>query len=550
MKKIIAIIAILMLSVGYLHAQETERYNIKNLDINNEYSNFGTSYYGQDKIIYASPRKGAKLIKNVWKPNDQPFLDLYIGDIAEDGEITNVSKLNSDVNSPYHEADVVYTNDLQTVYFTRDNYFNGKVNKAKDGMVHLALYKADVVSPGEWKNIEPMPFNNPEFSVGHPALSPDNKTLFFVSDIPGGYGQTDIYKVSINDDGTYGSPVNLGAQVNTSGREMFPFMAKNNILYYSSDTPGGMGNLDIYAVKLDGRSKPINLGAPLNSFMDDFAFLKNPGDDHGYFSSNRSTGKGDDDIYYFKELVPLEMSCTQVAEGVVRDKTTGRRIPGALVILYDDNGNELEVQVVKEDAKFSFDVDCESNYKIVGSKVNYSEDSKEFTSNAGADLGLDLNINLDKLSNNQSVVSNPNNNVSNTNPNDILVSKGEYDRCQNALDNINTIYFDLDKSYIRPDAANELDKVVRIMKMCPNIKIEASSHTDSRASKRYNEALSKRRAHSTVDYIVNIGGISPDRIRGVGYGETRLRNRCSDGVPCTEAEHQVNRRTEFNIINY
>ena len=536
MKKIIAIIAILMLSVGYLHAQETERYSIKDLDINNEYSNFGTSYYGKDKIIYASPRKASKIVKNVWKENDQPFLDLYIGDVAEDGEITNVSKLNKDVNSRYHEADVVYTNDLQTVYFTRDNYYQGKVNKDKDGMVNLAMFKADVVAPGEWKNIEPMPFNNPDYSVGHPALSPDNKTLYFVSDIPGGFGKTDIYKVSINDDGTYGSPMNLGAKVNTAGREMFPFMANNNILYYSSDKPGGMGNLDIYAAKLDGRSEPINLGAPINSFMDDFAFLKKPGDDHGYFSSNRTSGKGDDDIYYFKELVPLKMPCTQIAEGVVRDKKTGRRVPGALVILYDENGKEIDVQIVKEDAKFSFDVDCESNYKVVGSKENYTEDSKDFTSNAELELGLDLDLNIDKGALEQAANQ--------------VVTKIEYDQCQEALDNIDNIYFDLDKSYIRPDAASELDKVVKIMKRCPNIKIEASSHTDSRASKKYNEALSQRRAQSTVDYIVNVGGISPDRIHAVGYGETRLRNRCSDGVKCSEAEHQVNRRTQFDISNY
>jgi len=535
MKKIIAIIAILMLSVGYTHAQDTERYSIKNLDINDEYSNFGTSYYGSDKIIYASPRKGFKLVKNVWEPNEQPFLDLYIGDIAEDGEITNVTKLNKDVNSKYHEADVVYTNDLQTVYFTRDNYYKGKENKAKDGMINLAMFKADVVAPGEWKNIEPMPFNNPEYSVGHPALSPDNKTLYFVSDIPGGFGQTDIYKVAINDDGTYGSPVNLGPKVNTAGREMFPFMADNNILYYSSDKAGGMGNLDIYAVKLDGRSEGINLGAPINSFNDDFAFLKNSGDDYGYFSSNRASGKGDDDIYYFKELVPLKMPCTQLAEGVVRDKNTGKRIPGALVVLYDADGNEIEVQIVKEDAKFAFDIDCESAYKVVGSKEGYTEDSKEFTSNTKLELGLDLGLNIAKETEPEVATG---------------VTKSEYDSCQLALDNVNNIYFDLDKSYIRPDAASELDKVVKIMKRCPNIKIEASSHTDSRASNEYNEALSQRRAQSTVDYIVNVGGISPDRIHAVGYGETRLRNRCKDGVKCSEAEHQVNRRTQFDISNY
>jgi len=533
MKRITVLLAIFMLSVGYTFAQDTERYTIKNLEVNNELSNFGTSYYGKDKVIYASPTKASRVIKNVWQPNEQPYLDLYIGDVSEDGEITNAKKLNKKVNTKYHEADVVYTNDLQTVYFTRDNYYDKDLRKDGEGMTNLAMFKADVVAPGEWANVVEMPFNNPNYSVGHPALSPDNKTLYFVSDIPGGYGQTDIFKVSVNGDGTYGSPVNLGAQVNTAGREMFPFMADNNVLYYSSDRAGGMGNLDIYAVRLDGKSAPINLGMPINSFNDDFAFLKNRGDDYGYFSSNRSGGKGDDDIYYFKELSPLPMPCNQLAEGVVTDKATGRRIPGALVLLFDANGKEIDSQIVKEDARFSFDIDCESKYKVVGSKEHYSEDTKEFTSNSELELGLDLGLSIEK----EAVP-------------EAAVAKVEYDRCQEALDNINNIYFDLDKSYIRADAASELDKVVKIMRRCKNIKVEASSHTDSRASFEYNEALSQRRAQATVDYITKVGGIDPARIQAIGYGETRLRNRCSDGVKCSEAEHQMNRRTQFDISNY
>ena len=532
MKRNTILLAIFMLSVGYMLAQDTERYTIKNLGVNNELSNFGTTYYGEGKIIYASPRKASVVIKNLWKPNEQPYLDLFIGDINEDGEITNIEKLNKDVNTRYHEAEVAYTNDLQTVYFTRDNYYDKDLRKDSEGITHLALFKAEVISSGEWTNVVEMPFNNPNYSVGHPTLSADNKTLYFVSDIPGGFGQTDIFKVSINQDGTYGTPINLGSQVNTAGREMFPFMADNNVLYYSSDRAGGMGNLDVYAVRLDGKSEPINLGMPINSFNDDFAFLKRKGDDYGYFSSNRAGGKGDDDIYYFKELLPLPMPCNQLAEGIVTDKSTGRRIPGALVLLFDSSGKEIDSQIVKEDARFTFDIDCESNYKVVGSKQNYSEDTKEFTSNSELELGLNLDLSITKEEKTEDV------------------AKVEYDRCQEALDNINNIYFDLDKSYIRADAASELDKVVKIMKRCKNIKVEASSHTDSRASDKYNEALSQRRAQATVDYITKVGGISPERITAIGYGETRLRNRCSDGVKCSEPEHQMNRRTQFDISNY
>jgi outer membrane protein OmpA-like peptidoglycan-associated protein len=532
MKRITIFLTLILLSIIKLSAQDTERYTIKNLEVNNELSNFGTTYYGDDMIIYASPRKKSRVIRNVWQPNEQPYLDLYIGQIGEDGEITSSKRINKDVNSRYHEADVAYTSDMKMVYFTRDNYYDKNLQKDEIGMTHLAMYKADVVSEGEWTNIVEMPFNDKDFSVGHPALSPDNKTLYFVSDLPGSYGQTDIYKVAIHDDGTYGMPINLGKQVNTIGKEMFPFVSEDNILYFSSDKIGGMGSLDIYAVRLDGRSEAINLGMPVNSYKDDFAFLKKRGADYGYFSSNRSGGKGDDDIYYFKELEPLPLPCDQKASGIVTDKTTGRRVPGALVLLIDRQGNEIDSQIVRQDARFSFDVDCSSDYKVVGSKEYYSEDTKTFTSNGLSKLGLDLNLKIDK----DSVTG--------------LVSKGEYDRCQEALDNIDNIYFDLDKYYIRPDASSELDKVVRIMKRCKNIVIDATSHTDSRASHDYNMTLSQNRAQATVDYITKVGGISLERIKAVGYGETRLKNRCSDGERCSEAEHQVNRRTQFEISNY
>lgn len=534
MNKITVLLAFLMLSVGLVTAQDTERYTIKNLEVNNELSNFGTTYYGEDQIIYASPRKKSVVITNVWSPNEQPYLDLYIGTVTDDGEIINSEKLNKVINTRFHESNVAYTNDMQTVYFTRDNYFGKDLRKDEEGITHLAMYKADVVSPGEWTNIVEMPFNDKDYSVGHPTLSQDNKTLYFVSDIPGTYGQTDIFKVAVFEDGTYGQPMNLGAQVNTAGKEMFPFMSDDGFLYFSSDKMGGMGNLDIYAVRLDGKSEAMNLGLPINSFKDDFAFLKKKGADYGYFSSNRSGGHGDDDIYFFKELEPLIIPCDQIAEGVVTNKKTGRRIPGALVLLFDANGNEIDSQIVKQDARFSFNVDCTSNYKVVGSKELYTEDSKTFTSNANLELGLDLGLGLDKA---PVVVP-------------VALAKEEYDRCQSALDLINNIYFDLDKSYIRPDAASELDKVVKIMKRCTNIQVEASSHTDSRAPHSYNEELSQRRAQSTVDYITQVGGIDGTRIRAVGYGETRLRNRCADGVKCSETEHQMNRRTQFDVSNY
>ncbi len=536
MRKINIFIFLILFSVGYSFAQEDqEHYTIKLLDeCNDELSNFGTTFYGDNQIIYSSPKKGTQIVKNKWIPNDQPFLELFIADIGDDGELVNRQKISKEVNSKYHESNVAFTNDMSTVYFSRDKYYNKMLDQDREGMTHIAMYKADVISPTEWVNVEPMPFNNREFSVGHPTLSEDNKTLYFSSNMN---GNDDIYKVSVNSDGTYGDPINL-RQINTSGSERFPFVGDDGLFYFSSDRPGGMGRLDIYAVKLDGHSIPVNLDMPINSYNDDFCFTKKKGENYGYFSSNRASGKGDDDIYYFKQTGDLP--CSQVADGVVTDKVSGRRIPRALVIIYDSMGNELDSQVVGEDAKFSFDIDCTSSYKVVGSKEFYSEDSKTFTSNANLELGLDLGLAISKQP--VSVVA-P---ISNPLP----MEPSIYDECQGALDNINNIYFDLDKSFIRADAASELDKVIKVMKRCPNIIVEASSHTDCRAPRAYNQALSQRRAQATVNYIVYNGGIDPGRINAIGYGETRLRNRCSDGVKCSEIEHQMNRRTEFDITNY
>jgi len=545
MKKII-ILAVLMLSVSFSYAQETEnKYTIKFLDAcNNELSNFGTTFYGENQIIYASPDKKHQIIKDIWNPNQQPFLDLYIGDIAEDGEIINGVQLQGDVKTKFHEAGAAFTKDLQTVYFTRDNYYRKVRSKDEAGITHLALFKADVLEDGTWTNIESFPFNSPNYSIGHPTLSVDEKYLYFVSDMPGSKGMTDIFKVKILGDNSFGQPENLGDTINTVKKEMFPFISKDNVLYFASDGWDTLGGLDIFGVNLKGntKEKPTNLGAPINSFLDDFAFLIKGDNKKGYFSSNRLDGKGDDDIYYFEKNEPLEMPCEQIVEGIVKNKKTGRRVPGALVLLFDSKGKEMDSKVVGENAKFTFKIDCKSSYKVEGSKENYTIDTKEFKSSEN--LKLELSIEKEAL-----VVSTP---VIVSTPvvtSSSAVTAAEYNDCQGSLDKVNNIYFDLNKFYIRADAAIELDKVVATMQRCPNIKVDAASHTDCRASHKYNQSLSQRRAQATVDYIIR-KGIPYNRIKAVGYGETRLINRCSDGVKCSESEHQENRRTQFEISNY
>ncbi|MDV7186751.1 OmpA family protein [Lutibacter sp. TH_r2] len=307
---------------------------------------------------------------------------------------------------------------------------------------------------------------------------------------------------------------------------MFPFIDENDVLYFSSNGfEDGKGGLDIYATKILGYEalEPgINLGYPINSEKDDFSLVFMPGKREGHFSSNRIGGKGDDDIYYFKELEPLVLDCAQIAQGVVRDRDTKALLPGAKVDLYNEEGEVIESVIADSYATFSFNVDCSNTYKVVGSKENYTEDSTNFRTNRENAVELTLGLNLP--------------------PSEFVSIRGLM------MININPIYFDLDKSFIRADAAIELEKVARIMKKYPELKIELGSHTDSRAPDKYNWNLSDRRAKSSLAWLIE-RGVKASNISGKGYGETQLVNKCSNDVKCSEAQHQLNRRTEFVILN-
>ncbi len=523
----------LLFSCTFINAQ-FDNYKVKNLDVNTKYSDFGVTYLGDSTAIYASTKKIDNTLKRkIWKQNQQPYLELYIGDLTSKGEIDNSKNFSQVINTKYHESNVTFTRDKKTVYFSRNNSIDGRKEKksklGKDkGWVLIQLYRATVADNGEWTDITAMPFNNDNYQTGHPSLNKEGNKLYFTSDMPNGYGQTDIYVVDVKKDSitTYGEPQNLGGVINTSGKEMFPYISDTNELYFSTDGHlNGYGNLDIYVSNLQENvfEEVENLGRPINSNKDDFTFAYQSGKRTGHFSSNRDGGKGDDDIYSFEDLRKSPekepLVCAQVAKGVVRDKNSGALLPKSTVTLYK-GGEKVESVVVGNTAKFEFPVDCEANYKIVGEKRTYKGDSEAFITSNEADLELDLTLNLE----------------------------GDFDlRGAELLIRIDPIYFDLDKSYIRFDASLELGNVIRIMKKYPGLIIEVGSHTDSRAPKSYNQALSVRRAKSTVSYIVDKGGIDPSRISAKGYGESQPVNRCVDNVICAEDEHQFNRRTEFVI---
>lgn len=502
----------------------SNRYSIENLTINSEYSDYGAAVY-KDELVFASARDTGSVskVKNKW--TNQSFTNLYTSKINADGSLNDPKPLSKKVNSKFHESTPVFTNDGKTMYFTRNNFINGKKGTDSEKIILLKLYKA-TFDGVNWKNVEELPFNSDDFSVAHPALSPDNKTLYFASNMPGTKGQSDIFKVAINEDGSYGIPENLGLGINTEARETFPFISNDNVLYFASDGQLGLGGLDVFAVKLyeDGSfSNVINLGSPINGPHDDFAFLIDSNSKLGFFSSNREGGKGFDDIYKLKELKPIEFECKQVIAGFITDAESGDIIKNANVTLFDSEMNSISQTLVDEEGKYRFEnLECDKMYSIRATSPEYeTQETRIKTDKTSGETNVSLEV-----SKNIKTVSIGS---------DLAKTFG-----------IKIIYFDLDKSNIRKDAATELAKIVEVMKQNPTMKIDIRSHTDSRQSNTYNDKLSEKRAQATKKWII-AHGIDSNRLTAKGYGESKLVNKCADGVECSEEEHQENRRSEFII---
>ncbi|MBC3757498.1 OmpA family protein [Hyunsoonleella sp. SJ7] len=487
-------------------------YELRNLNINTEFSDFGASIYNGN-LIFASSRD---VNEKIYGWNAQPFLDIFKID-----SIGNVTEVLGKINTKYHESSTAFTKDGKTVYFTRNNYFKKRFKKNSEDTHALKIYKA-TLADGIWTNIESLPFNSDEYSVAHPALSVEEDKLYFASDMPGTFGSSDIFVVDINDDGTYGKVVNLGPNINTEGRENFPFISDKGMLYFSSDGHVGLGGLDVFKIDVEHiytGTGVKNLAKPINSPKDDFSFVIDEASGKGYISSNRKGGKGDDDIYSFE--MP---ECTFNVSGTVIDKRTKEILPNTKVILSDTNNNIIESRVSDGSGKFAFTMGCnDATYIVEGKKENYNDDFIDFSVDAEDITTLKLELKLEPK-----------------------VAEVGTDLFK--LLNLNPIYFDYDKSFIRPDAEIELAKIINYMKQYPNVKVDVRSHTDSRGRDAYNFALSNRRNKSTIAYIINNGGISANRLSGKGYGETQLTNHCSNGVKCSKEEHQANRRSEFIVV--
>ncbi|WP_311338129.1 OmpA family protein [Capnocytophaga leadbetteri] len=500
------------------------RFQLNNASVNTENSEYGTAFYG-DKIVFAGATDARKAKRGVSQWTGESFYDLYEAEHF-DQKLGSRKPFSSSVNTQFNESTPVFTKDGNTMYFTRNNYVNRKLGTDIENTILLKILRATKDKNGNWGDIVEVPFNSDQYNVAHPALSPDEKYLYFASDMPGSFGNSDIFRVEILGDNQYGTPENLGNIINTAGRESFPYISKDNVLYYSSDGIPGLGGLDIFAAKFnaDGStSKPVNIGMPGNSADDDFCFVFNSDSKIGFLTSNRPGGKGKDDIYSFHEDKPLLFSCQKNIKGIVKDAKTKAIIANAKVILSDKVMKEVGKDQSKTDGTFTFEkVNCnDSHYYLRGEKEKYE------TAEVNVTVGKDEVVYEILL-----------------NPREVAIKKG-MDLAK--VFEIKEIKFDYNKADIRPDAAVELTKIVEVMREYPKMKIDIRSHTDSRGADSYNLKLSDRRAKATLEWIVK-QGIDRKRLKAKGYGETRLVNGCSNGVPCTEEEHQENRRSEFIVV--
>lgn len=507
--------------------ENSGRYSVENAGaINSKYSDYGAAFFGEE-LIFASARDTGGIFNRKHKWTNQSFTNLYQSKINGDGNLEEAEKFSKSTNSKFHESTPVFTKDGKTMYFTRNNYVDGKKGRSGEKVMLLKILKATFIDD-KWQNVVELPFNSNEYSTAHPALSPDDKTLYFASDMPGTLGMSDLYKVSINGD-SYGEPENLGPVFNTEARETFPFMSDENELYFASDGQLGLGGLDIFVSKMeeDGTFKEIhNVGAPVNGKDDDFALLIDTQTKYGFFTSNREGGQGYDDIYKFKENIPLQYKCEQTLAIVVLDKESREPIANAQITLMDENMQTIEQVYADENGAYTFEKDkinCDTDYtiRVTGTKGYSSNEKTVHTENKTGETFAE--ILLEKNTKQIGIGT------------DLAKTFG-----------IENIYFDLDKSNIRKDAAAQLALLVEVMNDYPTMKIDVRSHTDSRQTHEYNERLSDRRAKSTVAWLVK-KGIAKNRLTGKGYGETQLVNQCADGVECSEEQHQQNRRSEFII---
>jgi outer membrane protein OmpA-like peptidoglycan-associated protein/tetratricopeptide (TPR) repeat protein len=608
--------------INNLHSffKDSAQYTVKNLqEINTAASEMGPAFFGKSILISSNRRK----IDNLNNSHDWTGKDFYKLYKADEENISNVMKFAGDVQTKYNVGPVYYDFNGKILFLTRNKVEKRRAVKSGDDQVKLGIYSYKYDAENEqWEDEQSFAYNNQDYNVAHPSVSADGKWMVFASDMPGGMGGMDLWACELKS-GQWANPFNLGAEINTKGNEVFPFVSTSNLLFYSSDGKEGLGGLDVYfsAFKNGKAGEAKTISFPVNSMGDDFSFILSHTGNIAYFASNRPGGKGDDDIYLINVLKPFRASMS--VSGTAKDIISGQPLAGTLVILNNNNGEKLGEITTAEDGFYEFEVDPEQKYMIAGTKPEYSDDKKNFTAiipQGQSELVVDLSLGQNnfslfclvsdkktgqsiggvtvKIKNRDtgreefsfttSATGDWRTKLEEKNLNDkinyqIYIEKDGYlgksvafskvldkpgeialhevidislDPIEVGLDlakiiDIKPIYFDLSKWNIRPDAATELDKIVKVMQENPTMVIELGSHTDCRSSSASNMTLSDKRAKASATYIIS-KGIDKSRIYGKGYGETKLVNDCAcEGnvkSDCDEERHQQNRRTEFIIV--
>ncbi len=510
-----------------------ESYEVEPVNFNSEYNDFG-AIINNGRVYFSSSRLSeGKEKRYAW--DNQPWLDIYY--LEEDNpyfdrmSLLRPQKIEGDINSKYHESSLVFSTDYKNdtvIYFTRNNFFENKVRyhevkhkeeKLVEKTNNLKIYKAEKVD-GKWKVVRNMKMNADHYSSGHPTVNENRTKLYFASDRPGGYGGTDIYYCDIHPRGGVGRPVNAGPVVNTAGNEMFPFVNNEGKLFFASDGHMGFGQLDIFATISDPSGEVmdvINLGQPINSDKDDFAFFTNEDGTQGFISSNRKGGKGGDDIYSFNFTPSLYV------EGIVYDAVNAKTLDSVTIALTDKNtGNFIKEVTTDKRGYYRMFINRSMEYTLVLNRRTHPEKKVRLSTHnlPQTQKKIEKNVYMEPVM-------------------DVKV-----------LADLNKIYFDFDKSNIRPDAARELDKVVQLMlETYPYMTIRLESHTDPVGSHEYNDVLSEKRARSTYQYLIS-KGVPQERILSYkGFGKRKPVNDCKTKWDCPPEVLELNRRTEFPIEN-
>lgn len=505
--------------------RSSNRGNVFKLSFNSSVSDFAPSFY-KDKLVFSSARPtDKKKKKSVHGWNQMPFLNIYSTYTTQENTL-GVMPFSQELNSKAHESSTVFTKDGKTIYFTRNNFKEGDFVRDSEGISRLKIFRSFYLN-GFWSTPEELPFSSNEYSVAHPSLNTDETRLYFASDMPGSLGNSDIFYVDILEDGSFGEPVNLGPAINTEARETFPFVSASDVLYFASDGHPGLGGLDIFAAKKleDESIKVLNVGKPMNSEMDDFGLIINEEQQNGYLTSNRDGGRGSDDIYGFRETKSLDFSCITKISGRVINRNNGKKIEQVTIQITGLNDNIIDEITTDDDGNFAFELDCTETFvKVIGKKIEYRDEVVELQLEGIPELN-DLLVEMKPE------------------PNAVPMGTelGEFLGIQR-------LKFDFGKTFIRPDAAIQLNKLYIYLRDFPQINIEIRQYTDSRGSESTNAVLSRRRAKSIKDYLIATG-IDKNRIEVQGLGESNLANHCANGVRCSEKEHQQNNRSEFIVIN-